>query len=75
MYCEICYCIDIGKLDEEAICDTCESRYCSDCSYSFTIHYQHQGARCYLCSDQSRRIPLTKELKRDLKIKFLTESK
>ena len=24
-----------------------------DCSYSFTIHYQFQGNRCYQCADQS----------------------
>lgn len=70
-HCEICYCIDIGKLEDEAICDVCELRYCEDCSYMFTIHYQHYGHRCYLCSEQYRRVPLTKELVRDLKIKFI----
>jgi hypothetical protein len=68
IHCHICYSLDI---DEDFICDRCEEYYCEDCSYTFTIHYQYEGSLCYYCSDQKRRKPLTKELKRHLKIKYL----
>lgn len=60
-YCEICF----SLTEPEWICDTCERYYCEDCSYSFTIHYQFQGGRCYQCADQSRRTPLNN---RDIRI-------
>jgi len=44
----------------ELICDRCEEIYCEDCSYTFSLHYQHQGSRCYHCADQSRRTKLDK---------------
>lgn len=67
-YCHICYTTDV---EDEFICDSCDNYYCEDCSYTFTLHYQFQGGRCYECSDQKRRKLLTKEMIRDNKIKFL----
>jgi len=67
-YCYICYSLNI---DDESICDSCENYYCEDCSYTFSIHYQYYGSKCYLCSNQGRRSKLTKESKRDEKIKLL----
>ena len=72
VYCEICYEIDTDPI---LVCDTCECNYCEDCSYTFSIHYQFQGGRCYICADQRRRRSLTIEEKRDKKIKFLTWKK
>jgi hypothetical protein len=68
-YCYICY-----STDECYICDRCEEHYCYECAYTFTIHYQYEGNLCYHCSDQRRKTPLTKELKRELKIKYLQSS-
>jgi len=72
-YCSICYAIDgdNGNIEEWAICDICDEHYCEECSYTFGIHYQHQGARCYICADQSRRDPLSKEERRDRKANFI----
>jgi hypothetical protein len=56
-HCYICYTMSV---DEEMICDRCEEIYCEDCSYTFSLHYQHQGSRCYHCADQSRRTKLDK---------------
>jgi len=67
-YCHICY---KNNIDEDFICDTCDNYYCEDCSYTFTIHYQFQGSRCYCCSDQKRLKLLTKEMIRDNKLKLL----
>jgi hypothetical protein len=62
-------CDDVFYDDNEAlICDICEEYYCYDCSYTFSIHYQHEGMRCYLCADQSRRKILDK---RDSKIDYI----
>jgi len=71
-HCNICYTTE--NIDDHNICDVCDCVYCNDCSYSFTIHYQYYGAKCYLCADQSRRIRLTVETKRDNKIKLITEN-
>jgi hypothetical protein len=68
IHCEICYSLDT---EDFLICDMCERQYCYDCSYIFTIHYQHQGSRCYICSEQKRRKPLTKEDIRDNKITLI----
>ena len=67
-HCYICYSLNT---DDDFICDRCDEHYCEECSYSFTYHYQFQGARCYLCADQSRREILTKEKIRDLKIIYI----
>ena len=68
-HCHICYSTNVEDI---MICDICEKIYCEDCSYTFTLHYQHQGSRCYQCADQNRRIALDK---RDSKINgiFLKE--
>jgi hypothetical protein len=66
-YCEICNVIT----EQDWICDRCESFYCEDCSYSFTIHYQFQGSRCYQCAEQSRRNPLTIPNLRENSIKYI----
>lgn len=71
-YCHICYSMNI---DPEYVCDRCEQHYCWDCSYTFTIHYQYEGSLCHYCSDQRRRIPLTKDMKRDNKIKLVLSEK
>ena len=65
MHCYICY---SKRLEPEMICDICDEHFCEDCSYSFTIHYQFQGYRCYRCADQYRREPLDK---RDFKINYI----
>lgn len=65
-HCHICY-----SLDVEFICDRCDEYYCEDCSYSFTQHYQYHGSRCHFCSDQRRKIDLTKEKIRENKIKLI----
>lgn len=49
-YCHICY----DETDEEFVCETCEEHYCEDCSYTYSLHYQFQGGKCYECSGQSR---------------------
>lgn len=68
-HCHICYTTDVDP--DIMVCDTCDEIYCEDCSYTFSLHYQHQGARCHWCSDQSRLKPLTKEKLRDNKLKLL----
>lgn len=69
IYCGCCYSME--SIDPETdICDTCEDYYCEECSYTFSIHYQFQGARCYMCADQRRRNPLSKAEKRDNKLKY-----
>ncbi len=70
-YCHICYSPNI----DEWVCDRCEQHYCEDCSYTFGIHYQYEGALCYHCSDQNRRKPLTREMIRDNKIKLVLQEK
>lgn len=65
-YCEICN----GLTDTEWICDRCERYFCEDCSYIFSLHYQHEGNRCYQCSDQTRRRPLIPDL-RENSIKYI----
>ena len=57
---EFCY-ICFGATEEEIVCDTCGNHYCDNCSYSFTLHYQFQGPRCYKCSEQSRITPLKRD--------------
>jgi hypothetical protein len=65
--CYICY----SETDDEFICDMCNRHYCEGCSYTFSIHYQHEGGRCYWCSEQGRLKTLTRETIRDNKIKYL----
>lgn len=69
-HCYICYTKNVEP--DIMICDICDEIYCEDCSYTFSLHYQHQGSRCYSCADQSRRTPLNK---RDIKLNkvFLKE--
>jgi hypothetical protein len=71
--CHICLSDDI-HVDEETllICDTCDEYYCYDCSYIFTQHYQHEGMRCYHCSNQSRLKPLDK---RDSRLNYILKYK
>lgn len=68
-HCHICYSF---RIDTDFICDTCDNFYCEDCSYTFSLHYQFQGSRCYQCADQYRREPLNK---RDVKINFILHEK
>lgn len=58
-YCYICY----SQTDIEMICDRCEEHYCDDCSYTFSLHYQFQGSRCYSCAGQGRKIPTKNEIR------------
>lgn len=67
VYCYICY----KETYEELICDTCEEYYCEDCSYIYTLHYQFEGCRCYICSNQYRISPLNKSEVRENKINYL----
>jgi hypothetical protein len=67
-FCHICFTLNI---DENFICDICDNYYCEDCSYTFSLHYQFQGSRCYSCADQNRLNPLTKNLIRDNKLLIL----
>jgi hypothetical protein len=71
LYCSICY---STNTDEDMVCESCDEYYCEDCSYTFSIHYQFQGAKCYVCADQRRRTPLSKELKRNNKIKIIDKN-
>lgn len=57
-HCYICYSSNVEP--DIMVCDMCNEVYCDDCSYTFSLHYQHQGSRCYRCSDQSRRSKLDK---------------
>lgn len=54
-----CYICSSLNTEEEMVCDICGQNYCEDCSYTFSIHYQFQGARCYSCADQRRRVPMS----------------
>jgi hypothetical protein len=65
-YCYICY----NRTEPEFLCDRCDRYYCEQCSYQFTLHYQHQGCRCYSCADQHRLNKLNKTEIRDNKIIF-----
>lgn len=68
-HCYICF----YPTEEEFVCDMCDNYYCDKCSYTFTIHYQFQGGRCYRCSGQSRRggdIVTKKEI-RSNKLKYI----
>lgn len=60
-YCEICN----GLTEPEWLCDTCERHYCEDCSYTYTLYYNFQGSKCYQCADQSRRHPLTPDIRKN----------
>ena len=66
-YCYICN--DITE--EYLVCDICEQHYCDDCSYTYSLHYQFQGGRCYECSGQSRVKPLEKNKVRDNTIEII----
>lgn len=76
--CYICLSEDIWIDDDGLlVCDTCGEYYCyeelkrifaPDCSYTYTIHYQHEGSRCYHCANQPRRKPLNR---RDFKINYI----
>ncbi len=68
IFCSICY---NDHVDPDFICDTCEENYCEDCSYTFSLHYQFQGSRCYICADQHRRTKLSKVEKRDRKLNYI----
>ena len=70
-HCYICYTMVLGT--DIMVCDTCDEIYCEDCSYTFSLHYQHQGSRCHSCADQRRRKILTKEVIRDNKIKLFLD--
>lgn len=70
IHCSRCYTME-NIDDENNICDICEEHYCEECSYTFSLHYQHQGSRCYLCADQQRRTKLELTTKRDNKIKLI----
>ena len=70
IYCHICY----DETDPEFVCDTCGEYYCEQCSYIYSLHYQHQGARCYICSGQNRLRPLDKEKVRERKINIILEN-
>lgn len=70
-YCYICY---SDNTDDDFICDSCNEYYCEDCSYTFSIHYQHQGSRCYSCANQSRRKKLEKSIIRENKLKTILKS-
>lgn len=65
IHCYICY---TENVHPEWICDMCEMHYCFDCSYTYSLHYQHECNRCYLCACQSRRNKLEKEIVRKNKI-------
>jgi len=67
--CHICLSVDVF-IDSENIltCDTCDEYYCYDCSYTYTVHYQYEGMKCYWCSEQKRLKPLDK---RDSKLNYL----
>jgi hypothetical protein len=67
--CHICLSDDIHIDDETLlICDTCDEYYCHDCSYTYTLHYQHEGMRCFWCSNQRRLKPLDK---RDFRLNYI----
>jgi hypothetical protein len=68
IHCHHCYTTNV---DKDSICDRCDEHYCWDCSYTFSIHYQHEGARCYYCADQARRTKLTKQEIRENKLLLL----
>ena len=66
-HCQICY----TSIETDIMaCDICDKIYCEDCSYTFTIYYQHEGSRCFLCSGQKRLKSLSKENIRDNKLKI-----
>lgn len=64
-FCSICF---TDNVDPDMICDMCDEIYCEDCSYIFSLHYQFQGSRCYMCADQSRIIPLNR---REVNLNYL----
>ena len=67
--CYICLSEDVWLEDDYPLeCDACGEIFCYDCSYTYTIHYKHEGSRCYQCADQYRRVPLNK---RDFKINYI----
>ena len=68
-YCYICY----GVTEEELQCDTCDEYYCPGCSYTFSLHYQFQGCRCFRCADQMRLLPILKDQLRNNKIEFIKQ--
>lgn len=70
-HCHICYTTNVES--DIMVCDICDEVYCEDCSYTFSIHYQHQGARCFWCSEQRRLKPLSKEIIRDNKLKLFLD--
>ena len=67
-HCYICY---SDNIEEEMICDTCGRYYCEDCSYTFTLHYQFQGAKCYMCAEQGRISKLNDAEVRNNKLKLI----
>lgn len=72
IHCHICYSTNV---EPEMVCDICDELYCEDCSYTFSLHYQHQGSRCYSCADQGRRKVLTKQMIRENKLKLFLDNK
>ena len=72
IYCHICY---SKNVEEEFICDRFGEYYCEECSYTYTIHFQYEGALCYWCSDQNRKKLLTKDMIRENKISLFIDVK
>lgn len=70
-YCKICY----NNTEDFMLCDICNEHYCEECSYTYTLHYQFQGSRCYICSDQRRRSEIKKSEIRKNKIKLYLKNK
>lgn len=66
-YCYICYSLS----EDYMICDTCDNNYCDGCSYTYNLFYQHQGARCYICSEQTRLTKINKSQIRNNKLKLI----
>jgi len=67
IYCYICN----TQTEPYLICDQCDNHYCDDCSYTYSLHYQFQGSRCYECSGQGRITPLEKNIVRDNAIEII----
>lgn len=71
IHCYICY---STRVEADWICDRCEEIYCEECSYIFSLHYQHQGNRCHQCAGQYRNNHISKAEIRDNKLKLILDS-
>lgn len=67
--CDICY-SETNYLEK---CEFCEKKYCEDCSYLFTIHFQFQGSMCIICSEQRRNNLATAKVRKN-KINYLLKN-